>query len=166
MQRNRFFHRLIATQSHLPTAVAVMRGSRHYPEIEGLVKFYRTAYGTLVVTELVGLPVSTHACESAVFALHIHGGARCAGNATDPFADAGTHYDPFDCPHPYHAGDLPPVFAANGAAYSVVLTDRFTVDEVLGRTVILHDSPDDFMTQPAGNAGARIACGEITLVRR
>jgi Cu-Zn family superoxide dismutase len=42
-----------------------------------------------------------------------------------------------------------------------VLTDRFAVSEVLGKAVVLHRQPDDFHTQPAGNAGAKIACGLI-----
>ena len=84
------------------------------------------------------------------------------GNEDDPFADAKTHYNPKSCPHPYHAGDLPPLFSANGYAYSAVLTDRFTVDEIIGKTVVIHSSPDDFTTQPSGNAGRKIACGVIT----
>ena len=42
-----------------------------------------------------------------------------------------------------------------------VLTGRFHVGEVIGKTVILHADPDDFHTQPSGNAGAKIACGVI-----
>ncbi|NLF34637.1 MAG: superoxide dismutase family protein, partial [Clostridiales bacterium] len=42
-----------------------------------------------------------------------------------------------------------------------VLTNRFTVREVIGRSVIVHDSVDDFTTQPSGNSGAMIACGRI-----
>ena len=41
------------------------------------------------------------------------------------------------------------------------LTNRFRVEEILGKTVIIHDSPDDFTSQPAGNAGKKIACGMI-----
>ena len=42
-----------------------------------------------------------------------------------------------------------------------VLTDRFCVEEVIGRTVIIHSDPDDFHTQQSGNAGKKIACGVI-----
>lgn len=42
-----------------------------------------------------------------------------------------------------------------------VYTDRFYVDEIIGKTVIVHEDPDDFHTQPSGNAGKKIACGVI-----
>lgn len=41
------------------------------------------------------------------------------------------------------------------------MTDRFTVNEVIGKTVIIHLHPDDFATQPSGNSGEKIACGVI-----
>lgn len=79
----------------------------------------------------------------------------------DPLADAMAHYDPGSCEHPHHAGDLPPLFGNNGFALCAFLTNRFSVDEVVGRTVIIHDRPDDFTTQPSGNSGMKIACGVI-----
>ena len=42
-----------------------------------------------------------------------------------------------------------------------VLTDRFSVSDILGRTLVIHISPDDFTTQPSGNSGKKIACGQI-----
>ena len=42
-----------------------------------------------------------------------------------------------------------------------MLNDRFTVEEVLGRVMILHQDLDDFKTQPSGNSGEMIACGVI-----
>lgn len=48
-----------------------------------------------------------------------------------------------------------------GNAYMKVLTGRFHVEQIIGRTVILHSNPDDFHTQPSGNAGTKIACGVI-----
>lgn len=44
-----------------------------------------------------------------------------------------------------------------------VLTDRFRVRDIIGRTVVIHSGPDDFHTQPAGNAGEKIACGVIRM---
>ena len=144
-----------------PQAYALLKGSPDFPEINGKVRFYQTPYGTLVALEAHGLPRFENPCESPIFALHIHEGSECTGNARDFFANTRTHYNPYRCLHPYHAGDLPPLFGANGHAFSVFLTDRFTPREVVGKTVILHGSPDDFTTQPAGNAGVKIACGEI-----
>lgn len=51
-------------------------------------------------------------------------------NIDDPFADAMSHYNPGRCEHPYHAGDLPPLFGNNGFALCAFLTDRFSIDEV------------------------------------
>lgn len=144
-----------------PHAQAMVRGSQAYPRIRGRVDFYQTDLGVLVATEVDGLPVGTDACNSPVFGFHIHGGRECLGNAEDPFAEVGMHYNPEDCPHPYHAGDLPPLFGNNGYAVLIFLTDRFTVEEIIGKTVIIHSAPDDFTTQPSGNSGDKIACGEI-----
>lgn len=155
------FPRFAALLTRRPQAWASVWGSEDYPDIRGTVRFYQTTYGVVVVAEVVGLPHGQAVCESPVFAFHIHEGNACAGNNEDPFADAGGHFDMNGCPHPYHAGDLPPLFGAEGYAFSVCLTDRFTVEEIIGRTVIIHAHPDDFMTQPSGNAGGRIACGEI-----
>lgn len=79
----------------------------------------------------------------------------------DPFSNAMAHYNPENCPHPYHAGDMPPLFGNQGYAFLMFLTDRFMVRNVIGKTVIIHDNPDDFTTQPSGNSGAKIACGVI-----
>ncbi len=144
-----------------PQAKALVRGSERYPHIAGTVKFHQTRAGVLVIAEIFGLPAARKACEGPIFGFHIHSGDRCSGNAEDPFFDAITHYNPRDCPHPYHAGDLPPLFSVNGYAFSMFLTDRFSANEIIGKTVILHARPDDFTTQPAGNAGEKIACGEI-----
>jgi Cu-Zn family superoxide dismutase len=144
-----------------PDAKAEIRGSKAYPELIGTVRFYQTKDGVLVSAEVYGLPHGGSGCNGGIFAFHIHEGTSCTGNAEDPFADVKTHYNPNNCKHPYHAGDLPPLFENNGRAFMVVLTDRFTVGEIMGRTVVIHASVDDFTSQPAGNAGAKIACGLI-----
>ncbi|MBP3369234.1 MAG: superoxide dismutase family protein, partial [Clostridia bacterium] len=51
-------------------------------------------------------------------------------------------------------------------AFLAFVTDRFTVSEVVSKTVVIHDRPDDFTTQPSGNAGNKIACGVIERVKR
>lgn len=151
--------------SEIPDATAHIRGSSQYPDIKGIAQFYQLIHGVLMVVEVMGLPSSEDACKGGIHALHIHEGARCRGNQNDPFADAGMHYNPNDCEHPYHAGDLPPLFENQGYAMTVFFTDRFKVEEVLGKTVIVHENIDDFSTQPSGNAGAKIACGEIIPIK-
>ena len=56
---------------------------------------------------------------------------------------------------------MPPLFINDGYAFMIFLTDRFKVDEIIGRTVIIHSMPDDFTTQPSGNSGMKIACGVV-----
>ena len=152
--------------NYIPTAVANVKGNADHSSINGIVKFFQTSKGVVVSAEVSGLPVSSEKCGNDIFAFHIHGGASCAGDVDDAFADAGTHYNPADCPYPHHAGDMPPLFSANGTAIFAFLTDRFDAAEIIGKTVIIHDYPDDFTTQPSGNAGEKIACGEIVGVRR
>lgn len=153
--------RMLSTLRRRPNALAAISGSKDYPQLSGTVRFYQMRRGVLVAAEVSGLPLASGQCGNKIFAFHIHSGNRCAGNETDPFADAMTHYNPDGCPHPAHAGDLPPLFANRGYAFQVFLTDRFSVREIIGKTVIIHSNPDDFTTQPAGNAGTKIACGQI-----
>lgn len=145
----------------MPDASARIKGSAAYPDVSGLVSFYQLDDGVFITAEIFDLPQGDP-CQSGVFGFHIHEGISCTGNTQDPFSDAKGHYNPKNCPHPYHAGDLPPLFGNNGYAYMSVLTNRFTVSEIIGRVVIIHEHPDDFMTQPSGNSGAKIACGKIS----
>ena len=151
--------------SRLPNAVAVVNGSRDYSEIHGIVRFYSVSSGVMVRAEIGGLPKGSK-CRQHIFGFHIHSGESCSGNQDDPFADANGHFNPLDCPHPYHAGDLPPLFSVEGRAVSVFLTDRFSIPQIIGKAIIIHSAPDDFTSQPSGNAGTKIACGLIVPVRR
>ena len=144
-----------------PTAVSEVKGSPKYPYINGRVSFYQTELGVLVFSQFFGLPTSDEVCKKRFFAFHIHSGDSCTGNGEDAFADAGQHYNPDNCPHPEHAGDLLPLLENGGWAFELFLTDGFTVSEIIGRTVIVHICYDDFTSQPSGNAGEKIACGVI-----
>lgn len=148
-----------------PQAEARMAGSESYPALSGTVRFYQTGEGVIVWAEVSGLPHADQPCHERVFGFHIHQGTDCAGNMDDPFADALSHYDPHGCEHPHHAGDLPPLFGNGGVALSLFLSRRFSVDEVIGKTVIIHDQPDDFTTQPSGRSGTKIACGVIRRIK-
>ncbi|MDP4118637.1 MAG: superoxide dismutase family protein [Bacillota bacterium] len=139
---------------------AEIKGGKNYPYIHGTVTFRQETRGVLVTAEINGLPRK----ECGIFAFHIHSGGSCTGNAEDEFADAQGHYNPDNKPHPCHAGDLPPLFSNNGYAYMQVLTDRFSVGEIVGKTIIIHSGTDDFKTQPSGDSGNKIACGVIERV--
>lgn len=137
-----------------PAAIAQVAGDAVHPALQGTVSFFPRRQGTLVVADIMGLPDS----ETGFFAFHIHEGADCSGTG---FAATGGHYDPRKLPHPRHAGDLPPLLSDDGTARLSVLTGRFQIRDIIGKTVVIHSNPDDFATQPSGNAGTKIACGVI-----
>lgn len=141
-----------------PTAVACIKGGHDAPGLSGEVRFYQECGSVLVVANISDLPQNNG---SGFFALHIHEGADCSG---ENFSNTGSHYDPCSEKHPQHAGDLPPLLLCGGGAYLAVRTDRFRAADVIGRTIVIHNGPDDFRSQPAGNAGRKIACGVIRQV--
>lgn len=137
-----------------PKAIARIRGGKAYPQICGMVRFFQRNDGIIVEAEIHGLPKT----ENGFFAFHIHEGDTCIGAG---FPNTGGHLNPSREAHPKHAGDLPPLLGDHGSAYMKVFTDRFYIEEIIGKTVIIHSDPDDFRTQPSGNAGNKIACGVI-----
>ena len=141
----------------LPNAIAIIRGSDAYPNLRGQVQFYQRQHCVLVEAIIQGLPDTN----TGFFGFHIHSGDNCTGS---DFADTGSHYNPTEAPHPSHSGDLPPLMYCHGNAYLAVATSRLHIKDILGRTVVLHSMADDFRTQPAGNAGTKIACGVIRWV--
>ncbi|HEY9744996.1 MAG TPA: superoxide dismutase family protein [Oculatellaceae cyanobacterium] len=120
-----------------------------------------TGHGVLLKTNLTGLPEGWHA-------FHIHEVGKC-----DPpeFKTAGGHYNPHQKEHGYenpkgsHVGDLPNVFVGkDGVLNTEVLLHGATLEELLegdGSAIVIHAAKDDYVSDPAGNAGARIACGVI-----
>lgn len=144
-----------------PAAYAVIKGSKEYPGIKGKAAFYDTYGGTVVVVSVCGLPGDGEEGSSGFHGFHIHEGSSCTGNGQNEFADALGHYNPKGTPHPWHAGDLPPLLGNKGTAWMAVYTDRFYPEDVVGRVVIIHKNADDFHSQPSGNSGEMIACGEI-----
>ena len=138
-----------------PDAVAEIRGGMETLQLTGCVEFFQENGCVLIVARISGLPMEN---ETGFFGFHIHQGESCSGI---DFSGTGSHYNPTEQAHPKHAGDLPPLLACQGSAYLSVKTDRFSVNEIIGRTVVIHSEPDDFHSQPAGNAGKKIACGVI-----
>lgn len=70
-------------------------------------------------------------------------------------------YNEDTLPHGNHAGDFPVLFSNNGYARMSFFTDKFKPEDIINRSVIIHQNPDDYRSQPAGNSGKRIACGVI-----
>lgn len=149
----------------MPHATAYLSGNFLAPKLNGKVDFYPWLKGTLIVIEVANLPptkpVENDNRPIGPFAFHIHEGTTC-GDFNSNFEEAKDHYNPSNDPHAFHAGDLPSLISNDGYAYMTVYSDRFKLDDVIGRTVIIHLHPDDYQTQPSGNAGDRIACGIIT----
>lgn len=139
-------------QTLFPSAMAVLRGGEAFPQIRGTVKIYQRQGGTLIDGEIAGLPAS----DTGFFAFHIHEGDDCSGKG---FSDTAGHFNPDSADHPHHAGDLPPLLSVGGRARMQVLTGRFSVEEVIGKTVVIHAEPDDFHTQPSGGGGEKSPAG-------
>jgi Cu-Zn family superoxide dismutase len=155
--------------SKAPQAKAVIKGSAIEPQIAGLIGFYPVPNGTIVKVEINGLPKYQPAIANmspiGPFGFHIHSGSTCGlGDGKNPFEASGGHYNPDNQPHGNHAGDMPVLFSNDGYASMIFFTNRFKPSDVIGKTVIIHQNPDDFRTQPSGASGPRIACGVIEKV--
>jgi Cu-Zn family superoxide dismutase len=132
----------------------------------GNVAISELAQGVRIFARADGLPPGVHA-------FHIHETGRC-----DPpdFKSAGGHYNPtgkqhgWDNPQGHHAGDFANVHVHEDGRLAVeYFTDAVTLGEGQttlfdedGSAVVMHESADDYRTDPAGAAGARIACGVIS----
>ena len=135
-------------------------------EVIGTVEFEQAPTGVLINVVAAGLPPGPHG-------IHLHAVGACAPD----FKAAGGHVNPDGKPHGLlhpdgpDNGDLPNLYvASDGTARAQFFTTLVSVaagavlpallDED-GSAVIIHDQPDDHLTQPIGGAGGRIACGVI-----
>ncbi|MFP5246511.1 MAG: superoxide dismutase family protein [Thermoanaerobaculia bacterium] len=130
----------------------------------GTVQLRQMSDGAVQVTvDLTGVPEGVHG-------FHIHEKGDCGDNGNA----AGGHFNPSGVAHgapsadPHHAGDFGNVTAdPQGRVHAQFTTRSVTVGDgansAVGHAIILHASPDDLQTQPTGNAGARIACGVVTM---
>jgi Cu-Zn family superoxide dismutase len=141
-----------------PDAVAVIKGNTMHSDINGIIKFYALPEsGLLIAAEISDLPDGRDEDTPTFFAFHIHENGDCSGD----FANTGDHYNPENVPHPEHAGDLPPLLSNDGYVWMIFYDSFLTLPMIRNRSVVIHQNPDDFMTQPSGNSGEKIACGII-----
>lgn len=148
----------MSIKSHIPDASAIIRGGNVYPDISGVANFYsvRSDIGLMVEVELANLP--NHRCYAPRFlGMHIHED----GNCQDNFIHTGMHYNPSNAVHPYHLGDLPPILNSDSYSYLVFYDSFLELNDIIGRSIIIHSKRDDFTTQPSGDSGDKIACGVI-----
>ena len=127
----------------------------------GSVRAWQTAGGVSFHIEASGLPHGVHG-------VHVHAVGRC-----DPpdFASAGAHWNPAEKKHGMnnpagpHAGDMPNVeVAANGVLSATLTLAGASMASLLdadGAALVIHAAADDYVTDPSGNSGARIACAVI-----
>lgn len=143
--------------NELPEAYALIKGEN---DIKGTVTFYDYHDGTIMLYMIQNLPKSEN-CQGGIFGFHIHQGKYCSGTDEELYADALGHYDPKKCEHPFHLGDLPPLFAEKQIAWALIWLDKFKSQDIIDHTMIIHAQADDFHSQPSGHSGKMIACGEI-----
>jgi len=147
-------------------AIANIKGGPLAERLKGTVLFTNVPGGVWVCVHVSGLsdykaakdggqPVGPHG-------FHIHENGSCeVGDPEEPFKAAGGHWNPANQPHGNHAGDFPVLFSNKGMARMCFFTDKFKTRDIIGKAVIIHESPDDYRSQPAGNAGKRLGCGVI-----
>ena len=119
-----------------------------------------------------GLRVTVAAAGLApgTYAVHVHAVGRCEAPV---YTSAGAHWNPggrqhgFDNPQGAHHGDLPNLVVGQTGQGSIEYVIRGAraaggADALMdtdGAALVVHQNPDDYRTDPAGNAGSRIACG-------
>lgn len=131
--------------------------------MKGLVLFAVEGDTVTAMIEVTGAPPGEHA-------VHIHEHGDCS---SDDAMSAGGHWNPTMQDHgrwgvePFHLGDIGNMTVdANGVGKIRLTTTLWTVgtgesNDIVGHAIMVHADPDDFVSQPSGNAGARIGCGVI-----
>lgn len=146
-----------------PTAIAIITGNEDNSSIRGEVLFYQLDDGVYIKAYIIGIPdTDSNGNPTKFHGFHIHEVGNCnTSTSQDPFPATGGHFDTDDTKHPFHSGDLPPILSANGTGILSVFTNSFRVIDIIEKSIILHETSDDFTSQPSGMSGAKIACGVI-----
>lgn len=147
-------------------AFSQIRGGTIYPNIKGTVYFCDSSEGCNIYIMIDGLPQFKQATATTPqigpHGFHIHQFPVTQNGRLDPtFQSSGEHWNPNNQPHPNHPGDFPVLFSNNGKALMYFFTNRFKVKDIIGKSIVIHESPDDYRTQPSGNSGRKIAGGDI-----
>lgn len=132
--------------------------------VSGIVRFEAVSGGVSVMAELSGLGGEGN------HGFHIHQYGDCT--ASDG-TSAGGHFNPTGNEHGSpeaanrHMGDMGNIAAnSNGEATLSYTDDTITIDQIIGRGIVVHAGEDDLTSQPSGAAGSRIACGVIGVVQQ
>nr|WP_231893477.1 superoxide dismutase family protein [Rossellomorea aquimaris] len=147
-------------------AYAQIQGGPLAPALQGYVFFREVPKGVEVYVEVTGLPTYQEGKDGqkpiGPHGFHIHEKGVCEiGDEKEPFSSAGGHWNPTNQPHGNHAGDFPVLFSNDGYGKMSFFSNKFKVKDVIGKGVIIHQNPDDFRSQPSGDAGKRLACGVV-----
>ncbi len=127
-------------------------------KIIGKAEFFALPHGGVL------MKINVENLKDGIRALHIHEKGECK---PPDFMTAGEHYNPenkkhgFFNPEGYHKGDLPNIQVIKGKVSLDVLLPHYTIEELKGKSIVIHEHQDDYISDPAGHAGKRIACGEI-----
>jgi Cu-Zn family superoxide dismutase len=131
----------------------------------GSANLTQTPQGVLIIVSVKGLPPGEHA-------FHVHAVGKCEA----PFTSAGGHFNPGNKKHGmlaaegYHAGDMANLHVPQSGDLTVeTVNANITLEkgkpnsvfDADGSAIVIHSGSDDYKSDPAGNAGGRIACGVI-----
>lgn len=152
----------IGAQTAADTAKAEIKNAKG--EKIGEATLTETPHGVLIRASVTNVPAGPHA-------FHVHETGKCDA----PFTTAGGHFNPAKAQHGVknekgmHAGDLPNIEVPSGGALTfefiaagvTLKTGASSLLDADGSALVLHEKGDDYATDPAGSAGARIGCGIV-----
>ena len=141
-----------------PVLMAEIRGNENNPLLHGTAIFSPTPMGgVLIQVEVFYLPDQDLPNHSGFFGMHMHQNGECQ----IPFDQTGDHFNPQNLMHPEHAGDFPPLLSGHGYAWMAFYDTRLSIEDIMGRSIVIHGHKDDFSSQPSGMSGEKIGCGVI-----